>query len=515
MSLLTQEVEELMEKHFGFSGFREGQKEIISDVLSDHDVLGILPTGTGKSLCYQLPSLYLEGITIVVSPLISLMVDQVKQLKAKGFKRVTAINSMLDFRQKKHRINNLHHYKLIYCSPEMLQNEHFMTQITSLHISLFVVDEAHCISQWGHEFRTDYLKLNDVIKKLKYPRVLALSATATPQVQDDIVKYLERPEMKKRVYAMDRENLTFTVEHVENWQEKMERIEHILRMHPVSTMIYFSSREWCEKVCFMLKEKITNLKVAFYHGGMEPDDRLLIQQQFMNDQLDVICCTSAFGMGVDKPNVRLVIHFHLPTQKESYIQEVGRAGRDGDSSVGLVLYSKGDEQIPIHLMELELPTENQIKHVYEYVNPLQLNSIEEKQEEIISQCELSESQWKFILFQMEKFHVVQDGIISKDKEKIENAYRHTVTYKQERFSHKVQKFYELLEWVHGDECRRKTIYQSFQKGFKAPTENCCDFCGFTFNEWEPLIVTRERKVHSWMEELKEIFHQEGPDEKTI
>jgi ATP-dependent DNA helicase RecQ len=508
MKVNIAEVKQKMQDVFGFSSFREGQQEIIQDLLQREDVLGILPTGTGKSMCYQLPSLFLDGLTLVVSPLISLMVDQVKQLRAKGFKRVTALNSIVDSKQKDTIIRNLHQFKLVYCSPEMLQNEKVIARLKSIKVSLFVVDEAHCISQWGHEFRTDYLKLQHVIAKLQNPTVLALSATATAEVQEDIMNKLNRPDMKKRVYPMDRENIAFVIEATSNWFAKVERIIEVLKTRRVPTMIYFSSRLWCEKVSQLLQAELPNYRISYYHGGMEKDDRLLIQQQFMNNQLDVICCTSAFGMGVDKQDVRLVIHYQLPTQIESYIQEVGRAGRDGKQSVGLILYCNGDEQLPYRLIEQELPSEQQINYVFRSLLQQEHTPLSQFEDELVEMEQLNETQWNFLKHQLEVHGILRENNIVNIVE-WDQALKKTLAMQKKRQFEKYSKVHQLLDWVQSDECRRKSIYQSFQSGYKKPLLYCCDRCGPVIENWNPIPTEVYSERFNWEKQLEDIFHQGG------
>src|SRR5690625_2720860 len=214
---------EHLQQHFKYDTFRQGQEEIIQDVLNGYSVLGVLPTGSGKSLCYQLTAKLLSGTTIVVSPLISLMIDQVKQLKAIQFKEVVALNSFMEYAERRQVYEQLHTYKLVYVSPELLQKESLLAYLQQVDISLFVIDEAHCISQWGHEFRPDYLKLHSIIKLFKNPPILALSATATVNVQTDITTSLHRPNMIKHIYPMDRENITFCVRETSNEAEKQDR----------------------------------------------------------------------------------------------------------------------------------------------------------------------------------------------------------------------------------------------------------------------------------------------------
>ncbi|MBO8154921.1 MAG: ATP-dependent DNA helicase RecQ [Bacillaceae bacterium] len=497
-----------MKRYFGYEDFRKGQKEIILELMKGNDVLGILPTGTGKSLCYQLPAFLLEGVTVVVSPLISLMIDQVKQLKMKGIKKVTYINSLMNPEERKRVIRHLSHYKMIYCSPEMLQNRYFIERLRELNVSLFVVDEAHCISQWGYEFRTDYLRLKHVLAWLEHPVVLALSATATPEVQKDIMEQLNRPQMLKKIYPMDRENIVLTVEHYRKQNDKLNRIAELLRRFPVPAMIYFSSKKWCEHAAARLQEELSDLSIVYYHGGMDKEDRLYIQQQFMNDQVDVVCCTSAFGMGIDKDNIRLVIHFHIPANVESYIQEAGRAGRDGEASVSLIQYTPSDEDIPLHLISDELPDEKQIESAAMMLSENYGKPIEESFElHMMETLQLNDIQWGFIKYQFECYGLISENRITLKKSDWKAVCPDIWDFMSTRMKQKQRKLNELLSYLEVEECRRKRLYKSFQNDFKEPLYHCCDRCGFTFDQWNPPVRTKVIKKYTWEQKLKEIFHQ--------
>jgi ATP-dependent DNA helicase RecQ len=490
-----------LQKHFGFTHFREGQEDVIRDVLEGEDVLGILPTGTGKSLCYQLPAKLLGGTTIVVSPLISLMIDQVKQLKASGFKSVIALNSFMDRKDKMDAMKRLSSYSLLYISPEMLQNEWVKKALPFLNVRLFVIDEAHCISQWGHEFRTDYLKLYQTIEELRNPPVLALSATATPEVQRDIMDKLKRPHMKKRVYPMDKQNISFAVEEHKDEREKTERILQLLKRNSAPTMIYFSSRQWAERVSFDLKDHLDQ-RVAFYHGGMEQTDRMLVQQQFMNDQLDVICCTSAFGMGVDKPNIRLVIHFHLPPQLESFIQEIGRAGRDGGESASLVLYTRKDHYLPQMLMHSELPETSDLQRVFSYLAKQEGRLPED--DSIQETLQLSESQWNFIKYQLEEEGVIKGEQMNQASSAVHQKIQRLL---EERWIYKQDKLTEMLKWIHHTECRRKELYRPFQEMVREPSVPCCDACEFRVDDLSLNESHDGIYKTTWEDRLRQIFQQ--------
>ncbi|MGP4107403.1 RecQ family ATP-dependent DNA helicase [Virgibacillus sp. L01] len=491
---------------FNITSFREGQEEIINDVMHGKDVLGILPTGSGKSLCYQLPATIMEGVTIVVSPLISLMQDQVKQLKSTGFKSVIALNSFLDPNEKKRVFQQLNDYKLIYISPELLQQAQTIHYFKTIKISLFVIDEAHCISQWGHEFRPDYLRLGTVLANMNNPKVLALSATATREVQEDIIYSLNRPNIMKHVYPMDRENIAFTIEKVNKDSEKQEFIVNLLKKNRVPTLIYFSSKRKTEEIAAFLSENIPSHRIAFYHGGMDQLDRITIQQQFMNDQIDVICCTSAFGMGINKHNIRLVLHYHFPLQIESYIQEVGRAGRDGESSVSLLFYAPGDELIPNSIIENELPAVEKLDTIF--MNLYQLfrkSSTFLSNKHLQEELQLNESEWRFLHYQMEIHGIIKGNIIVYQKEKWKNALSDISALIETRKSLKERKLKEIIDWIHEEECLRKHLYKSFQDSYKTPMYGCCTNCGFTINDWNAKQTEVNHTAHTWKHKLQNLL----------
>ncbi|UOQ93613.1 ATP-dependent DNA helicase [Halobacillus shinanisalinarum] len=500
-------LEQKLYEHFGYQQFREGQQEIIEQVMAGVDVLGILPTGTGKSICFQLPALLSSGTTLVVSPLISLMVDQVKQLKATGFKSVISLNSSMDKRERRTTMDNLEQYSLIYLSPEMLQNEWVQHQLKKQQIDLFVIDEAHCISQWGHEFRTDYLKLKETIELLNHPTVLALSATATPEVQTDIKQQLNRPDMAAHIYLMDKMNMSFAVEEYDHPDDKLERIIEVLAQGKSPTMIYFSSRQSAERISEELKNQLDQ-RVAFYHGGMEHMDRLLVQQQFMNDQLDVICCTSAFGMGVDKPNIRRVIHYHFPSQLESFIQEVGRAGRDGKACASLMLYTPADHHLPQLFIQSELPEPEDVSRVLRSIYSLVNNGkVLLSNDDMAEQLQLSESQWNFFKYQLEQETLLPPRAVAGTKQMWKQAEERIQLIVQQRWTYKNQKLKEMVNWLHHPGCKRKKLYAPFQKQCRTPAGPCCNYCGFIFNDMVLEVDPSPSVYSSWRDRLEKIFHQ--------
>lgn len=501
-----------LEEHFHYSSFRPGQKEIIIDILKDKDVLGILPTGSGKSLCYQLPAQIIHGVTIVISPLISLMIDQVRELKANHFKEVVAINSFMSYAERENVYKNLENYKLIYISPELVQQKRLLNRLKQIKVQLFVIDEAHCISQWGHEFRPDYLKLKTVIRQLNHPTILALSATATDDIQQDIVRLLDRPDMEKYIYPIDRDNIIHCVEEIQTEENKVTRIIQLLIDYKVPTLIYFSSRRTAEEVATTLKANLPHLSIAFYHGGLEPSDRIAIQQQFLNDQIQVICCTSAFGMGINKENIRLIIHYHFPSQLESYIQEVGRAGRDGKQSVGIVLHSKKDAYLPRFLIENEIPNEEQLTFTFKLLAHMAKNKqkIPEDELELLKIFQLTETQWSFLHYQLEKNGIIKNNHVYYNKKNWEHSFNIINKHRTNRLLFKNTKLTEMIHWLGESGCLRKHLYSKFQNKVNMLDKDCCSNCGFSLSDWAPeQLTTIKLRKNSWEDKLKSIFLIEG------
>ncbi|MGN1279990.1 MAG: RecQ family ATP-dependent DNA helicase [Limosilactobacillus sp.] len=351
------EMYRLLHERVGYQDFRDGQQETIEALLAGHDTLAVLPTGAGKSLLYQLPAYLLPGGVLIVSPLLSLMQDQVDRLRQHGEKRVVMLSSQLRGAARDQVLQSLASFRFIFASPEILTNPAILTAMRRIPLSMMVVDEAHCISQWGPDFRPEYLLLQEIRRSIGQPRLLMLTATATPRVRRDILNKLglDREHVHTVIRSVNRPNIFLAVERVASQQAKDERLLQLVASLPSPGIIYFASRKLATQVAEWLHEQ-TGLAVAPYHAGMSPVDRFKIQQQFMNNQVQLICATSAFGMGVDKNDIRYVIHYHLPANLESYMQEIGRAGRDGQQSVAVLLYAPGDEGLPSQLTAIDLPS---------------------------------------------------------------------------------------------------------------------------------------------------------------
>jgi ATP-dependent DNA helicase RecQ len=374
-----------LREHFGFDNFREGQRDVIESVLAGKDVVVVMPTGSGKSLCYQLPAMILEGATLVVSPLIALMKDQVDALRARGLP-ATFINSSIPEVEQRARIESLRRreHKLVYIAPERFRSSRFNAALQAVPIALFAVDEAHCISTWGHDFRPDYLRLRHVIRSLGKIRTLALTATATPYVRSDIIQQLGLDRPQTFVSGFDRPNLRIEVVHTEKEREKITRIKRLAEAHDGSGIVYTSTRKAVEQVGRELKK--LGLRVSTYHAGMTDAVRVREQEDFMNGRTQMIVATNAFGMGIDKPDIRFVAHYQIPGSIEAYYQEIGRAGRDGLPSTCVLLFNYADKNTHDFFIEGSYPELPLIKDVYNALVRTELKQIQLSTSEIAHLC---------------------------------------------------------------------------------------------------------------------------------
>lgn len=351
---------EALKKYFGHTSFRTGQEEIIQEILCGTSVLAIFPTGAGKSVCYQIPALISDNYSIVISPLIALMKDQVDSLN-RNTEIAAFINSTMSYTETERVLQDITFgkLKLVYVAPERLENTEFALRLKNLKPEFLFIDEAHCISQWGHNFRPSYTKLKDFIQFTSIKKISAFTATATPEVVKDIIKQLGLKNTKLIVKGFERDNLFLRVEIT---KRKKERCQELLNQHSSPAIIYTSSRKKAEELAEFLQ--MNRIKCEYYHAGLDPAIRRRIQDDFIEDRIPVIIATNAFGMGIDKKDIRLVIHFNSPGSIENYYQEIGRAGRDGNNSFTYLLFDDNDLNIHNFFISNSYPTKELIKNIY-------------------------------------------------------------------------------------------------------------------------------------------------------
>jgi ATP-dependent DNA helicase RecQ len=395
---------EALQRYFGLDAFRAGQAEVIDSVLSGRNTVVVMPTGAGKSLCYQLPATMLDGVTLVISPLISLMKDQVDALTARGI-AATFINSTLSDSERADRQRRLREgaFKLVYVAPERFRSEAFVSSLTEARVALLAIDEAHCISAWGHDFRPDYAQLGQIRKRLRPPRTVALTATATPEVRDDIVRVLLMKDPAVSVAGFDRPNLFLEVTTVAGDADKRKVCLQLA--DEGSGVVYCSTRKQAEGLHDGLKKK--GVPAVLYHAGMEDDARKVAQDTFMSTPGAVAVATNAFGMGIDKPDIRFVAHAAIPKAVEAYYQEIGRAGRDGKPAHVVLLFNHADVFTQQRLIESSHPPETLFADVWNAL--VSVDSFDRGVHVLAAQVGASEFEVSAVLKQLERMGKLSRG----------------------------------------------------------------------------------------------------------
>lgn len=468
-------LEAVLQDRFGLEGFRPHQKEVIERIIAKRHTLALLPTGYGKSLCYQVPSQVLPGTTIVVSPLIALMQDQVNSLFKRGIRNATYLNSSVSADELDSRIRSVKYgdIKLVYVAPERFESSRFRQLLDSLEVSLIVIDEAHCISQWGHDFRLQYRNLSNYVAKIKGTTVLALTATATPMVQRDIVQSLKLPRMEIVAGNFDRPNLTLEVRAMKSAAEKDYALMDILRQDQGASIVYTNSRKESERLTDLLQAN--GLSASCYHAGFNSSERHNAQRKFELGHCKTIVCTVAFGMGIDKADIRRVIHYNMPSSLESYYQEVGRAGRDGDNAICTLLHQPKDASTQRWLISRNYPEAEEVAAVFRFIKSKGIETV--RTQEILDNVLVKDTALTStlnLLKQLQMIDTTPDGTYF-DRSSGHDNPAISMTYLHERRQKDHARLDQMLSYVQEAKCRRAQILNYFGQSQKGSCMSC-DVC---------------------------------------
>lgn len=457
----------ILKNFFGFDAFRGLQEEIIQRTLKNQHSLVIMPTGSGKSLTYQIPALNFDGLTVVISPLIALMKDQVDGLQKKSID-AAYINSSLnkEEREKRYKLVAEGHYRLLYVTPERFRKSDFVEILKKRTISLLAVDEAHCISEWGHDFRPDYTRLKEFRNLMSNPTTIALTATATPRVQDDIVIQLGLTPKEVKIFheGIERKNLFLECHEVWGEEEKLNHILEIIQQNPGNGIVYFVLIKDLNRMAELLrKKKVRYLK---YHGDLGGEERKKIQDRFMGGENNLVLATNAFGMGIDKENIRYVTHAQIPSSLESYYQEIGRAGRDGRHSVCTLLYDEQDLNIQLQFIEWNNPAAGYYDRLYrliydqsERVNAEGIDFVREQ----MTYKNRNDFRLETALGMLDRFGVTEGDLDSKNltiiselSEELSSQESRDIKLKMEQ-----KKLYQMVLYTKEETCRKAFIHRYF------------------------------------------------------
>jgi ATP-dependent DNA helicase RecQ len=466
---------------FGIRRLRPGQEDVIRSVVAGRDTLAVMPTGAGKSLCYQLPALHSGGTTVIVSPLISLMKDQVDKLEDAGVDAIQ-VNSSLTEREQRRSVEQIERGgggDFVFTTPERLTNPDFLSKLARARVDFVVIDESHCISEWGHDFRPSYLALGSAIKALGSPPVLALTATATPEVVADIQKQLGLREMEVFNTGIYRPNLRFEVLRVTNEREKRQHVARILRETEGAGVVYCATVKAVESLVEFFRG--SDLELRPYHGKLTARERKENQELFMSGALKAMVATNAFGLGIDKPDIRFVAHYQMPGSLEAYYQEAGRAGRDGQDARCALLYQLDDRRTQIFFMGGRYPKESDIVSVYDALKVLTQGGATARVPEIQETAAgVAASKVRVILSMLKEAGAVREGRYSRFSTTRADLTREEVEELSRRCAEKGEKDREKLASVmrygQSAECRWKLLHEYFAEEF--PEERCdaCDNC---------------------------------------
>jgi ATP-dependent DNA helicase RecQ len=468
-----------LQRHFNFPAFRPGQEAALRNVLNQRDTLVVMPTGSGKSLIYQLAALQLSGVTLVISPLVALMKDQVDSLMRRNI-AATFINSSLSAADQSTRLNALAvgQFKIVLVAPERLRNRAFRDALSHIPIGLLTIDEAHCLSQWGHDFRPDYLHIAEARTHFKAPITFALTATATPRVQDDILRLLGLSGAEKIITGFNRPNLTLEVFSTPTVPSKLEFLQDFLAQIEGAGIIYTGTRRDAEEVTDFIRE-VVKREVAVYHAGLDSETRTRVQDSFMAGDLPIVVATNAFGMGIDRPDVRFVLHYSVPGTLEAYYQEAGRAGRDGLPARVVLLYSPKDTALHEFFIENDSPTIDDLRTAYAFLKRSPITRFDE----IERATGLPQVKARVAIEQLEIAHALRRqpnesfGVMRVEVDKlIETELRAVAAQVQARREHKYRQLEVMVDYAETNRCRRRSILDHFGDTGSADAPVCCDNC---------------------------------------
>jgi ATP-dependent DNA helicase RecQ len=460
--------------NFGFEHLRTGQEEAIRSLLAKHDTLVVMPTGSGKSAIYQIAGLMLPGSALVISPLIALQKDQVDSINASnGGASAIVINSSLKTTELRESLDAVANgcCKFIFLAPEQLRREEAIQALEQIKISMIVIDEAHCISQWGHDFRPDYLRLGKVVESLKHPVTIAMTATASRHVREEIVERLGMNKPRIFIGGFDRPNIHLRVDHFEDEDKKLEAVIHRVHWAEKPGIVYVATKKAAEQIMHLLQEE--GIKALFYHGGLNGTERHAIQDAFMSGEAEVIVATNAFGMGIDKPDIRFVYHHDAPDSLDSYYQEIGRAGRDGERADAILFFRKQD-------IGSQAFHTGSGKIDQEHLNQVAEAIAEEQQpvspEDVAEKTDLSPRKLITALQQLEDVEAVEvlpSGDVQLAKEAdLEEATEAVAELQEQRKAANQERLEQMRAYADGAGCRREYLLRYFGEEFTGPCQNC-------------------------------------------